>query len=96
MLEIPAHMWHQMREWSDMSTSASDPDLGCSPEEATQARMEMGTYGFPLACERKDKGGDDLISLLINQEVEGTRCRRWNSPRCSCNSRWPATRPRAA
>jgi cytochrome P450 len=33
----------------------------------------MGTYGFELATERKDRGGDDLISLLINQEIDGER-----------------------
>lgn len=71
MLEIPRDMWETIRHWSDMQTSSSDPDLGGSAEDVNQASVEMGTYGFQLACERKDKGGDDLISLLINQEVEG-------------------------
>jgi cytochrome P450 len=71
MLEIPRDMWPQIRHWSDLQTSGSDPDLGGTPEEINQASVEMGTYGFQLACERKDSGRDDLISLLINQEVEG-------------------------
>jgi len=71
MLEIPRDMWAQIRHWSDLQTSGSDPDLGGTAEEINQASIEMGTYGFQLACERKDQGGDDLISLLINQEVEG-------------------------
>ena len=71
LLDIPTDMWPQMRRWSDLQTSASDPDLGGTPEEVNQASIEMGTYGFELACERKDSGADDLISLLINQEVEG-------------------------
>jgi cytochrome P450 len=71
MLEIPRDMWATIRHWSDMQTSSSDPDLGGTAEEVNQASIEMGTYGFQLACERKGKGGDDLISLLINQEVEG-------------------------
>jgi len=71
MLEIPRDMWETIRHWSDLQTSSSDPDLGGTPEEVNQASVAMGTYGFQLACERKDKGGDDLISLLINQEVEG-------------------------
>lgn len=73
MLEIPRDMWHTIRTWSDLQTSGSDPDLGGTPEEVTQASVEMGTYGFELACERKDKGGDDLISLLINQEIDGEK-----------------------
>jgi len=71
MLEIPRDMWAQIRRWSDLQTSSSDPDLGGTPEEVTQASVDMGTYGFQLATERRDRGGDDLISLLINQEVEG-------------------------
>tara|TARA_B110000503_G_scaffold38738_2_gene63669 strand:- start:50255 stop:51451 length:1197 start_codon:yes stop_codon:yes gene_type:complete len=71
MLEIPRDRWGQIRHWSDLLTSGSDPDLGGTSEDINQASMAMGTYGFQLACERKDKGGDDLISLLINQEVDG-------------------------
>jgi cytochrome P450 len=73
MLEIPSDMWHTIRQWSDLQTAGSDPDLGGTPEEVNQASLEMGTYGFELASERKDKGGDDLISLLINQEIEGEK-----------------------
>ncbi len=71
MLEIPRDMWEQIRRWSDLQTSSSDPDLGGTMEEVNQASVEMGTYGFELAMERKDAGGGDLISLLINQEVDG-------------------------
>lgn len=73
MLEIPRDMWPTIRRWSDLQTSGTDPDLGGTPETINQASVEMGTYGFELACERKDKGGDDLISLLINQEVDGEK-----------------------
>ena len=71
MLDIPRDMWGQIRRWSDLQTSSTDPDLGGTAEEVNQASVEMGTLGFQLASERKDQGGDDLVSLLINQEVEG-------------------------
>ena len=71
MLEIPRDMWGQIRRWSDLQTSGSDPDLGGTFEEVHQASVDMGTYGFEVAMQRKDAGGDDLISLLINQEGEG-------------------------
>ena len=73
MLDIPREKWPDIRRWSDLQTSGSDPDLGGTPEEIMQASIEMGTYGFELACDRKDQGGDDLISLLINQEVDGQK-----------------------
>ncbi len=71
LLDIPADMWPQMRRWSDLQTSSTDPDLGGTPEAVNRASVEMGSYGFQLAQERKDRGGDDLISLLINQEIDG-------------------------
>lgn len=71
LLDVPEDMWLQLREWSDVQTSASDPDIGGSEDDAQTASMEMGTYGYMLAAERKDKGGDDLISLLVNVEVDG-------------------------
>ena len=73
LLDIPRDMWGQIRAWSDMQTSGDDPDLGGTPEEINNASIEMGTYGYQLAAERKDAGGDDLISLLINQQVDGHR-----------------------
>lgn len=71
LMGVPQAMWGQIRHWSDLQTSAGDPDLGASPEETQQASMDMGVYGYQLASERQDADGDDLISLLINVEVDG-------------------------
>lgn len=73
LLDIPQSMWAQIRRWSDLQTSGSDPDLGGSPEAVTQASMEMGSYGYSLASERRDGDGEDLVSLLVNQEIDGHR-----------------------
>lgn len=73
MLDIPKDMWEQVRHWSDLQTAAGDPDLSGTPEEVQNASVEMGTYGYTLAAERKDKDGEDLISLLVNVEVEGRK-----------------------
>ena len=71
LLAIPEAMWPQIRRWSDLQTSGTDPDLGGTPEEVTQASIEMGSYGYSLASERRDGDGDDLVSLLVNQEIDG-------------------------
>ncbi|MEQ9395572.1 cytochrome P450 [Haliea sp.] len=73
LLDIPESMWPQIRRWSDLQTSGSDPDLGGAPEEVTQASIEMGSYGYSLASERRDGDGEDLVSLLVNQEIDGHR-----------------------
>lgn len=71
LLDIPQDMWSQIRHWSDLQTASTDPDLGGTPEAVQQASVEMGTYGYTLAAERKGGASDDLISLMINQEVDG-------------------------
>ena len=71
MMDVPREMWLQIREWSDMQTSADDPDLGGPMEEIQEASMAMGMYGYQLATERLDQEGDDLISLLINVDIDG-------------------------
>ena len=71
LLGVPSDMGAQLRRWADFQTSASDPDIGGTEEETQNASLEMGAYGYQLAMERKDGGGDDLISLLINVEIEG-------------------------
>jgi cytochrome P450 len=71
LLDIPEDMWPQIRRWSDLQTSGSDPDLGGTPEEVTQASIDMGAYGYSLAAQRRDGQGEDLVSLLVNQEIDG-------------------------
>ncbi|MDO8863734.1 cytochrome P450 [Haliea sp. E1-2-M8] len=73
LLDIPVSMWPQIRRWSDLQTSGTDPDLGGTPEAVTQASIEMGSYGYSLASERRDGDGEDLVSLLVNQEIDGHR-----------------------
>lgn len=71
LLGVPQDMWSQLRRWSDLQTSASDPDIGGDDEETQNASVNMGAYGYQLAEERKGGDGVDLISLLINVEIEG-------------------------
>jgi len=73
MMGVPPEMWEQLRIWSDRQTAGDDPDLGASPDDIQQASVEMGTYGYQLACERLGQGGDDLTSLLVNVEIDGEK-----------------------
>lgn len=71
MMEIPEDMWDQVLHWSDALSGADDPDMSAGPEATLQAAIDMGTYGYKLAYERLNGDGEDLISLLINVEIEG-------------------------
>lgn len=74
LMGIPRKDWTQIRHWADKQTSADDPDIVLSPEESRQASIDMGTYGYQLACEHRTQdisAEDNLMMLLLNAEVDG-------------------------
>ncbi len=74
LMDIPQKDWKQIRRWSDMQTSSTDPEVVPHPDMAREASQAMGAYGYELACQRVDRDpGADLISLLLHQEVDGQR-----------------------
>ena len=78
MLGIPSADWARFREWSDIIL-----DLSCSVaggaegEKATQAfrtvTIEMSNYLASLLDERRAAPKDDLLSRLVQAEVDGER-----------------------
>jgi cytochrome P450 len=52
-------------EAGDRVIGRDDPELGAS-EDSGATSVQIGTYGFRLATERAGRGGEDLISLLVN------------------------------
>ncbi len=73
MMAIPEDMWQQVLHWSDALSGSDDPDMSAGPEGTLQAALAMGAYGYQLACERLGGDGEDLISLLINVEIENNK-----------------------
>jgi cytochrome P450 len=57
-------------EAGDRVIGRDDPELGAS-EDSGASSLAIGTYGFRLATERAGKGGDDLVSLLVNAPGDG-------------------------
>ena len=62
---------HKLFNWSNIIIGGDDPDIANSPEQVTTAMMEMAGYAMQLHAERKAKPGDDLISMLVNTQVDG-------------------------
>jgi cholest-4-en-3-one 26-monooxygenase len=60
-------------DWSNRLIGFDDPEFQTSFEDGKQAAAEMWMYATELAEARKDKPGDDLVSVLMNAEVDGTR-----------------------
>jgi cytochrome P450 len=70
LLGAPAEDWEQFRAWSDASVGSADPDITLTPQDAFGA---LTTYFQQLIDLRKQNRTNDLISILLNAEVDGER-----------------------
>ncbi len=70
LLGVPESDRAWVLETGDRIIGRDDPELAASADEAGDASVELGTYGFRLATERKDGEGADLISALLNARAD--------------------------
>jgi len=73
MMGVPQDMHRQVFDWSNRLIGFTDPEYATSQDDARQAAMELFLYANSLAVDRKANPRDDLVSVLINAEVEGER-----------------------
>jgi cytochrome P450 len=80
LLGVPLADHARFAGWSARLAHSLQPPLGLSPEEvaaqadATRtARSEFTLYFRDLIARRRDRPGDDLLSLLISAEDQGQR-----------------------
>jgi len=71
MMGIPQADRHKVFEWSNQLIGFDDPEFNTNEERAKLISMEIYMYANELAAMRKDKSGDDLVSVLMNAEVDG-------------------------
>ncbi len=60
-------------DWSNRLIGFDDPEFQTSFEDGKQAAAEIWMYASQLAETRKGEAGEDLVSVLMNAEVDGTR-----------------------
>jgi cholest-4-en-3-one 26-monooxygenase len=73
IIGIPQEDRHQIFEWSNKMVGVDDPEYGLSHEDAQAAAIGMFAYANALAEKRKDDRHDDLVSALMDAEVDGER-----------------------
>jgi cholest-4-en-3-one 26-monooxygenase len=73
LLGVPHEDRHKMFDWSNRMVGAEDPEYQVSPEEAGLAAMELFTYAQELADAKRKNPGNDIVSTLLEAEVEGHR-----------------------
>lgn len=76
MLGAPKSDVHRLLEWTNVMSGQSDPDLGADPAVVERVRHEVFDYFHELTEARRAAPQDDLISVLVQGEVDGRRLER--------------------
>jgi cholest-4-en-3-one 26-monooxygenase len=73
MMGVPDADRPKIFEWTNRLIGSEDPEYNVSRDEAIGAATEMFMYSTELAAEKRANPGDDIISTLLQAEVEGNR-----------------------
>jgi cholest-4-en-3-one 26-monooxygenase len=73
LLGVPAEDRHKIFEWSNRLIGFDDPEFQTSFEDGKAAATELWMYASQLAELRRENKGEDLVSVLINAEIDGER-----------------------
>ncbi len=73
LLGVPQEDRRKVFEWSNRMIGSDDPEYQVEGAEPNEAAMEVFSYAEELAAKRKLAPRQDLVSVLINAEVEGEK-----------------------
>lgn len=76
MLGVPREDWDLMFALGNMTLGSEDPEYqveGSSRKTRVQAQMEIFNYFMKLIGERRSNPKDDLVTVLVQGEIEGDR-----------------------
>jgi cholest-4-en-3-one 26-monooxygenase len=71
IMGVPQEDRHKVFDWSNRLIGFDDPEFQTSLEDATIAASEIWAYANELAEGRKGQEGKDLVTVLINAEIDG-------------------------
>lgn len=73
LMGVPEQDRPQLAAWGDRLVGFDDPEFDTTAADALTASVEMYTYAQSLAAGRRGGAGEDLVTVLINSEVDGER-----------------------
>ena len=73
IMGVPQDDRHKVFEWSNRMIGADDPEYSGGQAEAGEAAAELYAYAHMLADQARANPGDDIMTILLNAEVEGHR-----------------------
>jgi cholest-4-en-3-one 26-monooxygenase len=71
LLGVPMEDRHKLFDWSNRMIGSEDPEYAVSRENVQNAQIEMFMYAKELADDRRTNPRDDIVTTLLNAEVEG-------------------------
>ena len=74
LLGIPGEDYMTFKRWSDTFISSL---ISIPMEERMQNTQEMATYFGQMAAARRSQGAEDLITALVEAEIEGESLQEW-------------------
>ncbi|MBV8957865.1 MAG: cytochrome P450, partial [Actinobacteria bacterium] len=73
LIGVPHEERHKIFEWSNRMIGSEDPEYAVAQEEIQGAQIEMFMYANQLAEERRKEPRDDIITGLLNAEIDGDK-----------------------
>jgi cytochrome P450 len=73
LMGVPQSDRHMLFEWSNRMIGSDDPEYAVSSDVAQSAAIEMFGYANELALAKRADPSDDIISVLLQAEVDGER-----------------------
>jgi cholest-4-en-3-one 26-monooxygenase len=73
LLGVPLADCHRVFDWSNRLIGFDDPEFQTSMEDGKIAASELWAYANQLALERRQRPCEDLVSVLMQAEVDGER-----------------------
>ena len=71
LIGVPFEERHKIFDWSNRMVGSEDPEYAVGLQEANDARFEMFMYAAHLAEQRRREPRDDIMTKLLEAEVEG-------------------------
>ena len=73
MMGIPLEDRSKIFDWTNRMIGSSDPEFAATPEDVSEAFTELYAYSHALQQQRRDTPTDDIVTTLLNAEVQGDK-----------------------
>jgi cholest-4-en-3-one 26-monooxygenase len=73
ILGVPMEDRKKLFDWTNAMVGSTDPEYVFDETDVMNAQVEMFTYANELADEKRAKPTDDIVTSIINAEVDGER-----------------------